>query len=124
MAARKIWLIREGKIGIWEDNEVKDDPAATESYFEVVVNRKVLPLVLEAVSKSQTENRRVVYWEKDPSLENLPVKCEEAESSTTSKLAHYFSLTLSLPERTARALSALVGGGTLLLNTHVRPWRH
>lgn len=55
--------------------------------------------------------------EKDPSLENLPVKCEEAESSTTSKLAHYFSLTLSLPERTARALSALVGGGTLLL-TH------
>ena len=52
---KKDLVIREGKIGIWEDNEVKDDPAATESYFEVVVNRKVLPLVLEAVSKSQTE---------------------------------------------------------------------
>ena len=52
---KKDLVIREGKIGLWKDNEVLDDPEATESYFEVVVNRKVLPLVLEAVNKKQVE---------------------------------------------------------------------
>ncbi len=52
---KKDLVIREGKIGLWKDNEVHDDPEATESYFEVVVNRKVLPLVLEAVSNKQAE---------------------------------------------------------------------
>lgn len=55
--------------------------------------------------------------EEDPTPENLPIPTSVEDPSTASKLAHYFSLTLSLPERTARALSALVGGGTLLL-TH------
>ncbi len=38
-----------------------------------------------------------------------------------SKIAHYFSLTLSLPERTARAMGALVGGGTMLLTQTLVP---
>lgn len=50
---KKDLVIREGKIGLWKDNEMLDDPDATESYYEVVVNRKVLPLVLEAVNKKQ-----------------------------------------------------------------------
>lgn len=43
----------------------------------------------------------------------LPVPTDPP--GAVSKLAHYFSLTLSLPERTARAMGALVGGGTMLL---------
>lgn len=44
-----------------------------------------------------------------------------ADPSSLQKLSHYFSLTLSLPERTARALSAVVGGGTLLLTRTLIP---
>ncbi len=50
---KKDLVIREGKIGLWKDNEVHDDPESTDSYYEIVVNRKVLPLVLEAVTKTQ-----------------------------------------------------------------------
>ncbi len=53
----------------------------------------------------------------ESSPKNLPAQSQYSEPSTTNKLVHYFSLSLSLPERTARALSALVGGGMLLL-TH------
>lgn len=51
--------------------------------------------------------------EEDRALLPVPVDPPRA----VSKLAHYFSLTLSLPERTARAMGALVGGSTMLL-TH------
>lgn len=37
------------------------------------------------------------------------------------RLHHYLALTFSLPERTARALSAIVGGGTLLLGNTLIP---
>ncbi|GAB5497927.1 MAG: hypothetical protein PsegKO_02380 [Pseudohongiellaceae bacterium] len=47
-------VIREGKIGLWKDEAIHDNNGTDESYYEVVVNRKVLPLVLEAVNKSQT----------------------------------------------------------------------
>lgn len=50
---KKDLVIREGKIGIWRDSEIIDDPDSDESYYEVVVNRKVLPLVMEAVSRKQ-----------------------------------------------------------------------
>ena len=50
---KKDLVIREGKIGIWQDSQVVEDPDTDESYYEVVVNRKVLPLVMEAVSKKQ-----------------------------------------------------------------------
>ncbi len=50
---KKDLVVREGKIGLWMDNEIHDDPESNDSYYEVVVNRKVLPLVLEAVSKKQ-----------------------------------------------------------------------
>lgn len=46
-------VTRKGKIGNWQDSEILDDPDSDESYYEVVVNRKVLPLVMEAVSKKQ-----------------------------------------------------------------------
>lgn len=50
---KKDLVIREGKIGIWRDEQIHDDPESDASYFEVVVNRKVLPLVLEAAAGKQ-----------------------------------------------------------------------
>lgn len=50
---KKDLVIREGKIGLWKDNQALDNPDADESYYEVVVNRKVLPLVLDAVASTQ-----------------------------------------------------------------------
>ncbi|MBL4581928.1 MAG: hypothetical protein JKY29_08930 [Gammaproteobacteria bacterium] len=47
---KKDLIIREGKIGIWKDSQVHEDPESDEVYYEVVVNRKVTPLVLETVS--------------------------------------------------------------------------
>ncbi|MBT4255875.1 MAG: hypothetical protein HOD87_07445, partial [Gammaproteobacteria bacterium] len=51
---KKDLVIREGKVGIWRDSQVHEDPEATENYYEIVVNRKVLPLVLEAATGKQT----------------------------------------------------------------------
>lgn len=58
--------------------------------------------------------------------DDLPAKdidrpAKLADSFSLQKLSRYFSLTLSLPERTARALSAVVGGGTLLLTRTLVP---
>lgn len=53
---KKDLVIREGKVGLWQDNAIHDNNESDESYYEVVVNRKVLPLVLDAVAKSQTAN--------------------------------------------------------------------
>jgi len=50
---KKDLVIREGKIGIWRDSQIHDDPESTTSYYEVVVNRKVTPLVLEAIASKQ-----------------------------------------------------------------------
>lgn len=50
---KKDLVIREGKIGLWKDNTVLDDPDSDESYYEVVVNRKVIPLVLDALARKQ-----------------------------------------------------------------------
>jgi hypothetical protein len=47
-------VIREGKVGIWRDSQVLEDPDNDESYYEVVVNRKVILLVLEATAASQS----------------------------------------------------------------------
>ena len=41
-------MIREGKVGLWQDSLIQDDPDSDESYYEIVVNRKGLPLVLKA----------------------------------------------------------------------------
>lgn len=51
---KKDLIIREGEIGIWKDSQVHEDPDSDEVYYEVVVNRKVIPLVLETVSGKQT----------------------------------------------------------------------
>ncbi len=52
---KKDLVIREGKIGLWKDEQMVDDPDSEDPYYEVVVNRKVLPLVLDAVSGKQPE---------------------------------------------------------------------
>ncbi len=51
---KKDLVIREGKIGIWCESRIQEDADGDESYFEVVVNRKVIPLVLEAVAKRRS----------------------------------------------------------------------
>ena len=51
---KKDLIIREGKIGLWRDGQIFDDPESDTSYFEVVVNRKVTPLVLENVSTTRS----------------------------------------------------------------------
>lgn len=50
---KKDLIIREGKVGIWKDSQVQEDPDSDEVYYEVVVNRKVIPLVLETVNVKQ-----------------------------------------------------------------------
>lgn len=52
---KKDLVIREGKVGIWSDSQIMEDPDSEERYFEVVVNRKVLPLVLESVTNAEEE---------------------------------------------------------------------
>lgn len=51
---KKDLIIREGEIGVWENSQIHEDPDSDEVYYEVVVNRKVIPLVLEAMSGKQT----------------------------------------------------------------------
>ena len=57
----------------------------------------------------------------DASASNPELPVEVENPSTLKTLNRYFSLTLSLPERTARALSALIGGSTLLLTRTLIP---
>lgn len=49
-------VIREGIVGIWRGGEIQPDPDSTDKYFEVVVNRKVIPLVLESAAAKHTAN--------------------------------------------------------------------
>jgi len=50
---KKDLVIREGEVDLWKDGEVQEDPDSDEVYYEVVVNRKVIPLVLETVGSKQ-----------------------------------------------------------------------
>ena len=52
---KKDLVIREGKVGIWRNSQIEEDLDSDASYYEVVVNRKVNSLVLEASAKDQTE---------------------------------------------------------------------
>lgn len=52
---KKDLIIREGKVGIWKDSQIHEDLDAADVYYEVVVNRKVVPLVLEAVNGKQSQ---------------------------------------------------------------------
>ena len=56
----------------------------------------------------------------DP-LQNLPIPTTDQEKPYNNKIARYLSLTLSIPERTGRALSAIIGGGTMLLTKMLVP---
>lgn len=46
---------------------------------------------------------------------------EQSSRSYLGHLSHYLALTLSIPERSARALSALIGGSTFLLSETLLP---
>ena len=50
----------------------------------------------------------------------LPIPLDDAEGYL-DRLNHYLALSLSLPERAARALGSLVGGSTLLLTKTLIP---
>ena len=50
---KKDLIIRERKVGIWKDSQIQEDPDSNEAYYEVVVNRKVIPLVLETLTGKQ-----------------------------------------------------------------------
>lgn len=50
---KKDLIIREDKIGVWKDAQIHEDPDSDEVYYEIVVNRKVIPLVLEKVGGRQ-----------------------------------------------------------------------
>jgi len=56
-----------------------------------------------------------------PASDNLPALTSPPKQKFDSKIAHYLALTLSIPERTARALSAIIGGGTILLTKTLIP---
>ncbi len=56
-----------------------------------------------------------------PAASNLSVATESSTKKYDSKIAHYLSLSLSIPERTARALSAIIGGSTILLTNTLIP---
>jgi hypothetical protein len=45
---KKDLIIRESKVGLWKNNRVVPDPESVDSFFEVVVNRKVAAAVLES----------------------------------------------------------------------------
>ncbi len=64
-------------------------------------------------------------FDTDEQSANLPVPqlplADESEQTYLKRLSRYLTLTLSLPERSARALSALVGGGTYLLSETLLP---
>lgn len=51
---KKDLIIREGCVGIWKDSQVHENPDSDEVYYEVVVNRKVTPLVLETANGNQS----------------------------------------------------------------------
>jgi hypothetical protein len=51
---KKELVIREGKIGLWKDQEIHDDPDSEDSYYEVVVNRKVLTLIADSMKSTQS----------------------------------------------------------------------
>ena len=40
-------VIREGKVRIWRDPEILEIDDKPESYFEVIVNRKVIQILLD-----------------------------------------------------------------------------
>jgi hypothetical protein len=50
----------------------------------------------------------------------LPISLDDAEDYL-DRLNHYLALSLSLPERAAKALGSLVGGSTLLLTKTLTP---
>lgn len=56
-----------------------------------------------------------------PIPESLPEQLGDEDQTYFNRLSHYLTLTLSLPERSARALSALVGGSTYLLSETLLP---
>jgi hypothetical protein len=51
---KKDLIIREGKVGIWRDLKICETKDRAKSYFEVVVNRKVIRLLLDSSEKRKS----------------------------------------------------------------------
>lgn len=51
---KKDLVIREGLTGVWANNEILPSRNENDCFYEVVVNRKVLPVILDAASKMKT----------------------------------------------------------------------
>lgn len=66
------------------------------------------------------DERELEVSERNFPVPQLPAP-DESEQSYLRRLTHYLTLTLSLPERSARAVSALVGGSTYLLSETLLP---
>ncbi|MFK7863520.1 MAG: hypothetical protein AB8B95_04750 [Pseudohongiellaceae bacterium] len=52
---KKDLVIREGYTGTWENDQILPDRNSDLSYYEVVVNRKVVPAILDAAKKVQLQ---------------------------------------------------------------------
>jgi hypothetical protein len=53
---KKDIVIREGKVGLWDNDSVVPVQGKSEPYYEVVVNQKVIPSILEAFAKTAATN--------------------------------------------------------------------
>ena len=69
---------------------------------------------------TDSDNERAKQTDTTLPVPLLP-QSKETDQSYLARLTHYLTLTLSLPERSARAISALIGGGTLLLSETLLP---
>lgn len=46
-------VVREGQVGLWKSERIDENPDSDEKYYEVVVNRKVITLVLDVKSREK-----------------------------------------------------------------------
>ena len=53
---KKEVVIREGSVGLWRDDSIVDSTDDGETYYEVVVNQKVILPILEAVNKVSVQS--------------------------------------------------------------------
>lgn len=52
---KKDLIIRQGNVGTWANNEILPQRNTGESYYEVVVSRKIIPVILDAAKTSNSQ---------------------------------------------------------------------
>jgi hypothetical protein len=53
---KKDLIIRQGHVGTWANNEILPQRNTGESYYEVIVSRKIIPAILEAAKTLKSES--------------------------------------------------------------------